>query len=364
MKYLLLICSVFLLMGCTSEKGVKGIELNIVKEFDLTEEVQTLLYNMYTVVSHIKDKEELAFANSRSPARIVITDYNGNLIDTLGSQGRGPNEVESARYFGFDEDGNVVILDKALAFFKNFDRENKTVTSYDYPIKKGISVSSRILQQCKGNWYLGLQMIGEPSLPKTPIIGVFNSIFTLTDTLGGYDPYFERGSGIMTEPIVDVDCENQLIYTSHAKLPFIQVFSIEEGKYVSRSQNIPSSFMLSDKFIEMVTNPTEISRYMTEEQSLNLGIYHSEKHVYLVYRNDNYSKHNERNLNLRDHYVAAYTKNDMEYLGEAKLDGAVLGTTNNGELIVLKDENNYTFQFVEVNGDLLRGTDVTKQSPE
>lgn len=351
-------------MGCTSKKEAKEIELIITKEFTLAEETQSLLYNMYTVVSHRIDESELAFANSKSPARIVITDYDGNLVDTLGSEGRGPKEVESARYFGFNEEGDVVILDKALALFKNFDRKDRTVVSYDYPIKKGISISSRILQQCKGNWYLGLQMIGEPVLPKTPIIGVFNSEFALIDTLGGYDSYFERGSGIMTETVIDVDCDNQLIYTSHAKLPYIQVFSIEQNRFIDRSQDIPSSFMLSDKFIKMVTNPTEMARYMTEEQSLNLGIYHSEKYVYLVYRNDNYSKPNERNLNVRDHYVATYTKNDMEYLGEAKLDGAVLGTTNRGELIVLKDEKNYTFQFVEVNGNLLRGTDVTKQSPE
>tara|TARA_R110002095_G_scaffold48755_2_gene43167 strand:- start:278 stop:499 length:222 start_codon:yes stop_codon:yes gene_type:complete len=42
-----------------------------------------------------------------------------------------------------------------------------------------------------------------------------------------------------------------------------------------RSQDIPSSCMLSAKFIQMVTNPTEMLRYLSEEQSLNIGIYHS-----------------------------------------------------------------------------------------
>ena len=347
MRYLFLCCSIYFLLSFTEQNRVKNLELTVTKEFDLTQESQNLLYNMYTVASHWHDESELAFANFDSPARIVITDYEGNLVDTVGGQGRGPKEVESARYFGFDETGNVVILDRSLALFKYFDRKNKTVTSYDYPIRKGISVSSRILQQCGERWFLGIQMLGEPTLPKTPTIGVFNKEFELLDTVGGFDSFFEQGSGIMTETVTD--CEEKLIYTSHAKIPFIQIFSIEQNRLIDRSEDIPSSFMLSDTFIKRVTSPTEMSRYMTEEQSLNLGIYHSEAYIYLIFRNDNYSKPYERSLNIRDHYVAAFAKNSMEYLGEAKLEGAVLGTTKDGELIVLKNENNYTFQFVEVS---------------
>lgn len=349
MRYLFICCSIYFLFSFKEQNRVKNLELTVTKEFDLTQESQNLLYNMYTVVSHRYDESELAFANFDSPARIVITDYEGNLVDTVGGQGRGPKEVESARYFGFDEVGNVVILDRSLALFKYFDRKNKSVTSYNYPIRKGISVSSRVLQQCGEKWFLGIQMLGEPTLPKTPTIGVFNKKFELIDAVGGIDSFFEQGSGIMTETVIDVDCDEKLIYTSHAKIPFIQVFSIEQNKFVGRSQDLPNSFMLSDTFIKRVTSPTEMSRYLTEEQSLNLGIYHSEAYIYLIFRNDNYSKPHERFLNIGDHYVAAFTKKSMEYLGEAKLEGAVLGATKEGELIVLKNENNYTFQFVKVS---------------
>ena len=55
-----------------------------------------------------------------------------------------------------------------------------------------------------------------------------------------------------------------------------------------------------------------------------------------------------RILNDSHHFVAIYDKVNLAYLGELMLPGAAMGSTKNGELIILKDENTSEFQFMNV----------------
>lgn len=332
-------------------------ELKVVQEFRLSEETQEHLHRMYTLVLDNPNTFELAFSNfATSPLGIIITDYKGQFIEKIGSQGRGPGEIQSARYFGFDTDNNIVILDKTGAFFMHFNRKTKEVSSYEYPIKQGISVTSRNLQMCEGNWYLAIQLLGKPTCPHIPTVGVFNSKFALIDTLGGYDPFFQGRTGIMQETEIKVDCQKGVIFTAQGKVPYIQVFSMRKKELLGRTNKIPPSFMLSDKFITMVTNPHEMTRYLSEEQSLSLHIAYSEEYIFHIFRNERNKYSRPRVFNDSDHFVAVYDRESLEYVGEAKLPGAVLGSTKKGELIVLSDERNYEIQFLKIEPNELEET--------
>jgi len=337
------------LVGCISYETKGTLKKTVVKEFKLNKEAQERLYRMYTVVMDNPNAQELAFSNYRSPIGIIITNYEGKFIEKIGEEGQGPEEIQSARYFGFDNNHNIVVLDKASAFFKYFNRTSNVVTSYEYPINQSISISSRNLQQCGDNWYLAIQLIGRPTHTTVPTIGVFNSKFSLIDSLGGYDPYFKGRSGVMQETVIDVDCEAGLIFTTHAKIPFIQEYSIEQKKFIGRTDKLPPSFNISDKFVSMVFSKREFSRYLAEEQSLSLHIAHSDKYIFHVFRNGGSFDPANPNLNDRNHYVAVYSKKNLEYMGETKLNGAVLGYTKDGNLIVLGDESTFVIKFIEID---------------
>lgn len=333
--------------GCNPDNS-RALELSVVNEFKLSEKTQEYLHSMYADVVSNPKAQEIAFSNYVSPISVIITDYEGKLVEQIGKEGRGPKEILSARYFGFDNQQNLVILDKSGAFFKRFNRTTKEVDIFEYPIKKGVSVTSRNLEMCDNRWYLGVQLLGKSTNTTVPVIGVFDTEFNMVDTLGGYDPFFQGREGSMKETVIKVDCANKQIYTTHAKVPYIQVFSIEKGEHIGSTTNIPSSFMLSDKFIEMINNPREMTRFLSEEQSLSLSLSYSDEYIYHIFRNERNIYTQRRSFNNSDHFVAVYDKESLEYLGEVKLPGAVLGSTNNGNLIVLKNERTLEMQFVKI----------------
>jgi len=331
--------------------------MEVVNELQLSDSTQKHLFRMYSTVASNPNARELAFSNFVSPIKIVVTDYEGEFVDEIGKEGRGPEEILSARNFGFDNENNLVILDKMGALFKHFDRTTGEVTSYEYPIKQGVSITSRNLQMCKEKWYMGIQWLDKSTnkLLQTSAhttvstIGVFDAAFNMVDTLGGYDPFFRGRTGILQEPLVSVDCDNRRIYTTHAKIPFIQAFSIVDKKRITRTTEVPPSFMISNKFITMVTNPREWTRFMSEEQSASLHIFDTDKYIYHVFRNENNIYKQPRNMNDSDHFVAVYDKENLEFLGEIKLPGAVLGSTKDGKLIVLGNESKFEIQFISIN---------------
>lgn len=336
-----------LLIGCSEEKPEK-LEIEVIKEFVLGDKAQEQLHHMHTNVISSTIDDELAFSNTSSPVNVIITDENGQFIEKIGEEGRGPDEIQDARYKGFDDEGNIVVLDKQSAFFKYFNRTTEEVFSYEYPIKEGVVVTTRNLEMCGENWYLGIQLLGESTLTTVPIIGEFDSKFNLVDKFGGYDPFFKGRADIMNETVTSVDCSNDIVYTSHGKVPYIQAFSIKSKQLVGNTDRIPSSFMLSNKFVTMVTNSNTITKYLSEEQSLSLYLGQDDSYIYHVFRNEKGEFNQRKVLNDSDHYVAVYNKEDLSYVDETKLPGAVLGFTKEGTLIVLKDENEMRFQIISV----------------
>lgn len=317
-------------------------------EFILSEETQEHLHRVHTIAMDNPTDSEIAFSNATSPIGIVVTDYDGKFVEKIGKEGRGPDEVMRTRNFGFDGDGNLVILDKPSSFFKSYDRLTGDVHSFEYPIQQGIHVTSRNLEYCNDKWYLAIQLLGRAPYPSVPIVGVFNEQFSVVDTLGGYDPFFDGRSSISQEPVINVDCSNNRIYTGHSKTPYIQVYSMDNHELIGRTKEIPPMFMLSEKFITMVTNPTEMIRFQTEEQSLSLMIETNDKYIFHVYRNDNYTKMGNRYLNERDHYVAVYNKENLSYIGSVKVPGAILGSAKDGYLIMIEDETTMQIQFLDI----------------
>lgn len=345
-QFLVLFAVLVLIIGCSEEKA-KKLEIEVLKEFVLDDKAQEQLHYMHTSVISSTSGDELAFSNVSSPVNVIITDKKGQFIEKIFGEGRGPDEIQDARFKGFDNEGNIVVLDKQSAFFKHFNRVTKEVMSYEYPVKDGVVVTTRNLEMCGENWYMGILLLGESTLTTVPIIGKFDSEFNLVDKFGGYDPYFKGRADIMNETVISTDCSNRIVYTSHGKVPYIQAFSIKSKKLVGNTDKIPSSFMLSDKTLRMVSSPNSITKYLSEEQSLTLYLGQDDSFIYHVFRNDNGVFKQRRVLNDSDHYVAVYRKKDLSYIGEAKLPGAVLGFTKDGTLIVLKDEDDMRFQILK-----------------
>ena len=306
---------------------------------------------LYTVVMRNPHNDELAFSNFTSPIGILVTDANGRFIERIGREGRGPDEIQSARHFGFDDQNNVIVLDKTLALFKVFDRSDNSVRSYPMPTGHDISIVSRNLQKCDGHWYFAVQEIGRVPDAGSFTIGVFDNEFKLVDLFGGYDPFLHDKNDVLQETLISVDCENDSIYTTHAKIPYIQVYSIRDRKPIQSIQVRPKSFKISDRIIEFVTDTRAMFEFLTDEQSMSMHLFHASPYILLVYRNENFRPTDSiqhRGLNDREYHVAVFGDSDFEYLGEVRSEWAILGITNDGYLIAITDEENNTFELMKI----------------
>ncbi|HAH52217.1 MAG TPA: hypothetical protein DCL80_13575 [Balneola sp.] len=338
-----------LVLACDTKKENNIIQVKGVHEFTLSDETQEHLVSIYTQVVDNPVRDELLFTNHRSEVGVVITDYEGNFIEKVGKKGRGPKEIESSRNFGAKNEKKVVILDKAQSIFKEYNRESGEVELFTYPVKDGISITSRNLTFCSEKWFAGLNLLTKPALTTAPTIAVFDTSFVLVDTLGGYDPFFAGRKDILQETTYDLNCEESVIYTAQGKTPNIQVFSVETGKKLGSTSKKPSSFNISDTFIQMVSSPQEMTKFLSEEQSISLHVAHNDNLLFLIFRNDHGVYKRIRVLNESEHFVAVYDRKNLKYIGETKLDGAILGSTKNGYLIMLKDENEMKFELIDVS---------------
>lgn len=337
-------------LGCTTNNPTPNtIKINVIKQFQLSEETQSYLNKIYPVAVSNPYSEEIAFSNSNPPYRIIITNYSGEYVTHLGKYGRGPDEIQSARFFGFQDSNSVAILDKALASLKIYNSSEDGVLSIPFDSESGISISFNELSNCDRNWYLAIKQIGQKPSKDAPIIGVYNEKFQLIHSFGSYDSTIEDKIDVLQDPIIKVNCTSNQILATHRKIPFIQVYSMSDNTLLNRSNVIPESFKLSEKTFEFVSSPREMNKFLAEEQSVSMLLGYTNTLVYHVFRNmhPNVTQNSFR-FDEYDHFVAVYDRETMEYFGEAKLPGAVLGSTKEGYLIVLSNEETYEIQLLEI----------------
>lgn len=349
---ILLAFSVFLLFffGCKSKNEINSndVEIKVLKEITLSDEASNRLSMLYPTASVSKNSELIALTNFRNPIAVILIDYEGNFVEQIGSEGRGPDEYQSALFLGFDNEDNIYVRDKSLGLIKKFEREEGSVQAYDDVISQSIDITSRNMEMCDGNWYLGINKFDQSPFQKKETVGIFDDEFKLIKTFGNFDTFFEGQKSIFEDPIVVSDCQEKLIFTTHYKVPFIQVYNLENQSQVTRIDHIPPSFNLSYKFKRMVYDRQTHSDYLVNEQSMSTLLALNKKYLYHFFRNESPDFPTTLNLLSRDYYVALYSREGYNFIGEKRMGGIPLGTTKEGYIIMLTDDAPLKIQFVEI----------------
>lgn len=348
-SYACLLCLTFILIvNCNNNDSEKPLEIVVQKEIKADEEVSEHLNQIYPFISANGNQKEIALANMKYTINLVLMDYDGHFLESIGAPGRGPDELQSARFFGFDQDNDVTVYDKSQHMIKTFDRSQDTVVTYDDPTPSGTTISSRNFTQCDNQWYLAIDHYQADPKDTRPVVGVFDQEFDLVHTFGDFDPYLDQGKSILQEPIISVDCERKVAFTGHAKVPFIREFDLENGMPADRTEEIPPSFKLSDRFIDVVRDFDEMEDFLIEEQSSSILITHNKDHIFLAFRNETPEYFESRDYRDRDHYLAVYSREDYSLIGEVPLEGVPMGTTEEGYIITLLDDDpdNFTLKLI------------------
>lgn len=309
------------------------------------------LHSIYPIASSSPESELIALTNLRHPIGVTLIDYDGRFIGQYGSEGQGPEEVLSARFIGLDSQDNVIIHDKALALIKVFDREKQTVQSFPTFIDEGVDITSRNFQECDDEWILTINFFEHSLSDSSSVAGIFDKNFNLIRTIGQTDPYLVGNRSILQDPIIAVDCSTGHLYTTHIKTPFIQVFDLKQGEPIIRMDQIPPSFRLSEEFIDEVRNPHEFRNYLIDKQSVTLFPAFNDELIMLLFRNETEAFYDTRDFTDRNHFVAAWAKDDFTFLGEVSIDGAPLGVTKEGYIITLLNDSpdDFRLQLIAVD---------------
>lgn len=349
---IILVLSILFISSCG--KNDLSSKLNVVTQRTITLDSTAAqhLGNVYPFIASSPSEEYLALSNVKNPVGVVVVDYEGNFVAQYGSRGRGPKEILSARFFGFDNNNHVNIYDKSLALIKEFKSSTDSVKSYQPPIKSNVNISSRLLEQCNSSWIAGVTQLDENyrTKKKSAIIGIFNEEFKLKELFGSMDPYMEGHNSILSPTITSVDCENELVYTSHEKIPFIQIYDLNTQSRVGRIEHVPPSFKLSDQFLEIAGNMQNVRDFLINEQSSSIFLAHTKDYIVLPFRNETSDFFITRNFNDREHFLAVFSKEDYKFIDEIPIDGAPLGRTKEGYIITLVNRNpdNFQIKFLKI----------------
>lgn len=337
-----------LIMGSCESNDQSSTEINLTAEqsFKVEEEAAPYLSEIHPVAAASGQKERIAISHTKNPVGIITIDYRGNLKKRFGSQGRGPEEIQLVRHFGFDRHDNLAAYDRSLAAIKLFDPRKNIVVSHE-PEVDGLSITSSAMSQCpdENEWMLGINPYQARADEDRALAGVYDSTFALKNTFGRMDPYFDGETSIMQEPIISLDCENDQLFTTHFQFPFIQVFEPGADSATKRIDEVPPSFKLSDEFIDRVQNVSTYQEYLIEDQSVTSFLTHTDRYLLLIFRNETQAFYDTRDVTEREHYLAVYSRKDYSLIGEVPVDGAPLGFTKEGYIITLKNSDPYNFQI-------------------
>ncbi|MEX1269868.1 MAG: hypothetical protein WEA56_12730 [Balneolaceae bacterium] len=324
------------------------IQLVVQKEITLDREAVENLYSIYPIASASSINEIIALPSDRNIIGVTLIDYAGNFIERVGSKGQGPGEIQSARFIGLDNHDNVVINDNPSALIKKYDRSDNTISSFSTLIQKKINITSRDMKQCGDHWILSINHFENAPSDTSSVIGVFDEEFQLMEMFGNYDPFLIGKKTILQDPLISIDCENRRVFSSHVKLPFIQIYDLNDFSQLGRIDVVPQLFKISENFIDMVENIEEYREFLIDEQSMSILLTHNEDYILLLYRNDTAEFYETRNFIDRHHYVAVYSKEDFSFLGQTTIDGAALGTTKEGYLISLVNDDPIQLDLIDV----------------
>lgn len=345
-KYLTVIF-LYIMSSCAQEKA--DITISVEDKMEIRD---VLTLNNFNPIATSDDSGQyIALMNISNPAEVAVVDNQGNKVNLFDEQGSGPGELERVLYLGFKNSDTIAVFDDMHMRFTSYTIDSNNYEQYTFEAEeKGYSVVSGILEFCDNRWYSAIDVAGVPASPDTPILAKFDRSFNELELFGEYDPFFENERDVLQRPIMSVDCNSDKIYTTHYKIPYIQVYDLETHELIERVDHEPPSFNLSEQFVPQITDQTEWQDFRIEEQSSSGPVISTDDLLIHTFYNSTANFYESRDLTERDQYIATYDKEDYTYYGEKAIEGLVMGSTHNGKIIELYDQdvNSITLRLLRI----------------
>src|SRR5690625_6667494 len=90
---------------------------------------------------------------------------------------------------------------------------------------------------CYGKWYAATQLVTGVLDETVPTTAVFGEKLDFINSFGSYDPFFlDRPDtrSVLQGVSIHVDCDNKRLYTTNGKVPFVQIYDLENQSLIHR----------------------------------------------------------------------------------------------------------------------------------
>lgn len=340
---------IVLLHSCNNAED-NHISLQEVTTITVDEDVTRHFSNFFPITPTSPFDETLTLQNRESSPKLFVVDYEGNKLRKHGSYGSGPGELHRATLSGYDSSGNILVFDDMNMRFTRYYKSGDQASTYtfDYENTAFMISSYDPLHSCDDTWFLGIN--GESSESKNPVIAQLDNQMEIQELLGKTDAFFKNGEqDVQQTSVISVDCAAERIYTTHEKLPYIQVFNVHDQSKDKRITNKPSEFNLSNEITSFVQGMQAWQEYLITEQSSTHGLFHTEDYLIHVFWNATEAYFDTENFIDRNDYIAIYDRDNYSYIGQKEMEGAVTGITREGYLIEWIDDNPDNFELRLLN---------------
>ena len=283
--------------------------------------------------------------------QFFVANNSGNVERVISREGRGPGELSNVTSFAINEDDELIVYDGGQLIMKKFEIHGERFTEFDIN-QSEFAIVNRSIAANNDRFYapiLKTEYFSDLTESwQSGLVGVFNYEGSLIEIIGQYDSDLRDGRFYSPFPLIAVDFNKDLLFSSHTNDYRIQVTNLNNGERVSHFGIKSENFRKAEDNISQFQAQQEI-----QEQSIGLSfvgdIYLTENYVLLHFENVTEEFYQTRDHNEKNHFLKVYDRKTHEFYNELELP-YIIGSVADNDIYLIEDDNpeNYTIGVYEI----------------
>jgi hypothetical protein len=281
--------------------------------------------------------------------QVFLFDRQGRFINTIGSEGSGPEEFLQIISFDIHNE-RVVIADESLYVVKIFSVEGELLDSFKLFDGQNFTIPW-FGGHLNDRWFyvpvLDLNFTNEKT--KSPIVAKIDlSTGRLEKLIGKYDPFVEISNDYSNFHRFAIDEESQQLITSLNTSSRVQIFDLETNTRTNYfSADVPEWRPLQEKITPMMSR--QKIRDLTLGTNHVQGIFMNDKLIFQAFQIMTEEWQQTKDILEKQNMLALYDRSGKAFYGTVTLPG-LLGEVHNDQLFIIENVNpdQYTIGVYEI----------------
>lgn len=336
-----------------SKVNKQDLELVHLRSFTLNSSGDSVVIaNPISKFNVSKDGQRFAFYDFIYKS-ILVTDSKGNILHTAGGAGKGPGEFVQILSWTFDEQNNLIVYDEGQRLIKVFNAEGNLKKAVKILEEGNFFASGRYLFSRDSLFFIpGIEaefILNKPWNSK--LMAVLNSKGETKNIVGHYDPYLKEVKTYLNDPLMDIDFDNNKIYSTQLSSYRIQIWDMQNFKRTDYFGYRSKHFKETEEEIKAFYPRSKIYK-MSVNQSSTQGIFVTSNYLLLYFQNLSDEWFNGRDPADKTYFITIYDRKSHAFVKELKVPYPIGAVADNKIYVIENDQpKNYTIGVYEIQND-------------